>query len=167
MPNKPGQGRKTKLNDEVANRIVAALQSGAFLHVAAEAAGISRNTLLAWLKSPDPKYKDFQERVRQAIAIARLQAEINVYKDDPKFWLRCGPGRERHDHEGNLMEGWTETPQPTKESKTNVNILMSPEWQILQQIILDALADNPEARTKILDRLMDVQSRTSPTLLTN
>lgn len=51
-------------------------------------------------------YVKFFLDVTKAKSEARLRMELKVAKDDPKFWLRCGPGRTRGD-----LPGWTEDTQ--------------------------------------------------------
>jgi predicted DNA-binding protein (UPF0251 family) len=149
--------KKGKFTAEVQDRIIAALQSGAFLHVAAEAAGVHRSTIWNWMNSPGRRYRAFQARVREAIAHARLTAEITVFKADPKFWLRCGPGRQRYDEDGRLVEGWTEAVNPEQKETQQVNILMSPEWEAIRLALETALHDNPEALQKVTQALLAVK----------
>jgi hypothetical protein len=99
-------GRKTKLNPEVTSKIVESIRGGAFDHVAAESAGISPSTYYSWMTkgaSGEDVYMEFSEEVRIARAQARIKAETAVYKSDPKFWLRNGPGKGRPGE-----PGWTE-----------------------------------------------------------
>jgi transposase len=107
-------GRPTKLTPEVQRKIVEYVSAGAYDWVAAQAVGIRPATFYNWMKwgrrKPTPRkpnpYFDFFEEVSQARADARLKAEIKVRIDEPKFWLRCGPGKERPGE-----PGWTETRQ--------------------------------------------------------
>lgn len=99
-------GRRTLLNEKMRQQIVASIRLGAYLWVAAAAAGIDPRTLLYWLQKGrdgiEPYIQLFHE-VEEAQGFARLSAETRVHRDDPKFWLRVGPGRERPDR-----PGWTE-----------------------------------------------------------
>ena len=79
------------------------LKRGAFLRVAAGAAGITRQTLYAWMADSRPEYRAFQHEVELAQAQARFVAETAVWKNKPEVWLRTGPGRSKPDD-----EGWTE-----------------------------------------------------------
>jgi transposase len=70
-------GRRTKLTQEVQDRIVYAITSGNYIETAAAYAGISKNTLYRWLEqgedpNADAVYRDF----RDAVEIARAQAEV-------------------------------------------------------------------------------------------
>lgn len=96
-----------------------AVQRGAFLHVAAEAAGVSRRTLFAWLErgrdlaaagedgadldEQELLYVELLHEVTVAHARARLKAESAVLQKVPLAWLRFGPGRDR----GPDAPGWT------------------------------------------------------------
>jgi hypothetical protein len=99
-------GRNTKLDTDVTSTIVKAIRSGAFDHVAAEAAGISPSTFYSWMSKGavgEDLFTEFSEEVRTARAQARIKAETSVYSSDPKFWLRNGPGKGRPGE-----PGWTE-----------------------------------------------------------
>ena len=108
------------LTDEIADKIVAYLRAGAFLEGAAEAAGISPRTLREWIERGEgrhptrpctPKLKAFASRVRQAMAEARIGAEVRVYRENPRYWLT-------HAAPSTLeREGWT-TPPPGAHEQT-------------------------------------------------
>ena len=94
------------LQERVRQQVVASLRSGAFLWVAAVASGINERTLAYWLqKGRDgiEPYVQFFRDVEEAMGLARLSAESRVFKEDPKSWLRIGPGRDRPGR-----PGWTE-----------------------------------------------------------
>jgi hypothetical protein len=112
-------GRRLLLDQAVIDEISDAVGKGAFLYVAAEAARVSRRTLLSWLErgrqledladagreldERESLYVELVEAVRQSGASARLKAESTVWKRKPLEWLRFGPGR---DH-GRDDPGWT------------------------------------------------------------
>ncbi len=105
-------GRRTKLTPDVAGKILAALRTGAFQHVAAASAGIAEATLREWLargegrhasQQANRRFAAFAAEVRQAQAEARYGAEHEVWKTNPLAWLRHGPGRERPGE-----PGWTD-----------------------------------------------------------
>src|SRR5947207_1484109 len=97
----------SKFNESVQNKIVMAVESGCFLTTAAKFAAISRYTLRDWLASKDPRYALFQERVLAAQGRAGFMKEAEVFEKDPKFWLLCGPCRERYNDDGTVAEeGW-------------------------------------------------------------
>lgn len=120
LPARPLLGRRRLLDADLVGRIARAVGSGAFLHVAAEANGVSRRTLFGWLErardlvavldadgqvdARDLVYVDLLERVTAAHAAARLRAEGAVLDENPLAWLRYGPGR---DH-GPDAPGWTQ-----------------------------------------------------------
>jgi hypothetical protein len=94
------------LTREIAETIVAFIGAGAFAYVAAEAAGISERTFHDWMargerrhpdREPTPKLVRFARDVRRAQAGARVLAETQVFRTDPKWWLshaaRSGPSR--------------------------------------------------------------------------
>lgn len=111
-------GRPTLLTSEVQERICDYIRRGAFEWVAAESCGVSQKTFLEWIArgngtDPDREgnalYAEFAEQVTKARAEARLNAELAISIDNPKFWLKNGPGKTRHGR-----EGWTD------ETKTEV-----------------------------------------------
>jgi len=72
-------GRPTKLNDEVSTEIVEALEEGAYLETAAEAAGIDVSTLYRWLDrgaTGEEPYAAFCE----AVVRARAKAELDLMR---------------------------------------------------------------------------------------
>jgi hypothetical protein len=100
-------GRRPMIYDQsIRTQVVSSLRLGAYLWVAAAAAGITERTLSYWMQKGrdgiEPYVQFFQE-VEGAMGYARLSAETRVHRDDPKFWLRVGPGKERPGR-----PGWTE-----------------------------------------------------------
>ena len=98
------RGRGTRLTEEIGEKIVTAVRSGAPLEVAAQAVGIPPGTFWEWLargegKDPDrpatPLYADFAERVRRAEAEAHVltvgtirQAVQRGSWEAARAWLR-------------------------------------------------------------------------------
>jgi hypothetical protein len=80
---------------------VKAIRNGAYDHIAAQAAGVHRDTFRNWMergesdKLEDMEYAEFAQLVMQARADARQIAEGRVWKEKPDTWLLKGPGRER------------------------------------------------------------------------
>src|SRR5262249_5353542 len=100
------------LTPEVENKVLGYIRAGGFPYVAAEAAGLPRGRSAAWRKrGPPPKprepYRSFYQRVQQAIATARLKAEVETFSKNPFYWLRHGPGRESPE-----APGWTNPVKP-------------------------------------------------------
>ena len=113
----------TEPTAELTARVAAYIRGGAYPEVAAQAAGVPPGRLRRWLalgrkKDAGEAVRAFCQAVRQAEAVARLQAEVAALKAKPLDWLRHGPGRPRPDR-----EGWTaaaraepkaETPEPER-----------------------------------------------------
>jgi Homeodomain-like domain-containing protein len=59
-------GAKPKLTPELADRIVALISRGVPLAVTAAACGVSRASVYRWIARPEPEFRSFAERVRQA-----------------------------------------------------------------------------------------------------
>lgn len=159
----PNQAQSDLLTPEVEQQICAFIRQGAYDWVAAEAAGVPRDLFEKWLrfgasKRPREKFKQFLRRVRQARAQARLFAETEARGKDVKFWLRCGPGREAPDR-----PGWSQEVKPlVAQTVQQINLLASPEWNSLWQLILHALAEFPEARAALADALASKHNKLLP-----
>jgi hypothetical protein len=93
-------------------RIVASLRAGGFPQVAAGAWGVSARTYRRWMRRGEVKgiepYRSFAVAVREAIAQARLRAEMVIFENQPRIWLQHGPGRET-----DASPGWTTAVKPT------------------------------------------------------
>jgi hypothetical protein len=118
------RGRHLKLDDAIIRRIAAGIRKGAFPRVAAVAAGMAAPTFYKYLglarqELDEPFSTPFCQAdrkrrrlvlllaraVEEAGAGARRVAESRVFKEDPKFWLKVGPGRDRGDPSN---PGWTD-----------------------------------------------------------
>jgi hypothetical protein len=140
-------------NGETRERmILATIRSGCFPRVAAEAWGLPAHVFDRWMRGarrrrprPPRTIRTFVERVRQALAHARLTAEMEVRKKDPKFWLCHGPGRETK-----TAPGWTTAAKPASvPDGGSTDVLASPEGNRLCVLILRTLAAFPDARAAV------------------
>src|SRR5947209_3765473 len=100
------------ITPEIERSIVSFIRAGGFAEVASEAAGIPHKVFNRWLRRGEgrgasKRLRAFALAVRQAIAQARLRAEVEVYSDRPLDWLRNGPGRETAE-----QPGWTGNARP-------------------------------------------------------
>jgi hypothetical protein len=153
------------LTAEVQRNICAFITAGTFEHVAAEAAGIPRETYEDWLRLGNPTgrlrpgkrsqwkphklYTPFWYAVLKAKAHARLKAEMAALAEDPVAWLKSGPGKDKPND-----PGWSSSIRPVvRESNTQVNVLLSPELQGVFGSILQVLAPFPEARAAVSEAL--------------
>jgi len=94
---------------EAYDRIMELIRLGAYAYIVAEAAGINSSTWNAWLakgaeSEPGTIHRKFHDDVMRAQSRARMLAELEVKRSDPKFWLTRGPGKARLGR-----PGWTET----------------------------------------------------------
>ena len=79
----------------------------------------------------------------QALAQARLRAEVAVFQDHPRDWLRYGPGKETAD-----APGWSTAARPRSHQNAEpVNPLLQQEVLALIRSLLEALGPYPEARS--------------------
>ncbi len=135
-------------------KILGYIRAGGFAHVAAEAAGVPRETFAVWVErgsQPGARepYRSFVQRVREALAQARLRAEIAVLDKTPLHWLRYGPGRETA-----AAPGWTCTVKPAAAvMERKENVLTSPDWAEVWELLLAALEGFPEARAAVAEKL--------------
>ncbi|VTR96784.1 hypothetical protein [Tuwongella immobilis] len=146
-------GRTIRLTDEMIRQIAAYIRKGGFPVMAAEAAGVPRDRFEAWLaraQQPRPPklIAKLLSEIRQAIAQARIFAELHVFQDDPKTWLKSGPGRDLPD-----LPGWTTTAPPQERPTATVNRLRDPTWNEFWGALLAALGPYPEARAKVAETL--------------
>jgi hypothetical protein len=114
LTDKPRRGRRTLLTMELQERICAFIRQGAYDYSAAEACGISRQTFFEWLargegrdqvRPGNRRYAEFARAVRRAQGEARVLAEIQIKKIDPKWWL----SRMHRDKPGE--PGWSNPPK--------------------------------------------------------
>jgi hypothetical protein len=132
-----------KLTPDMEDSIVSMTRAGVYDYVAAEAVGVDARTFRDWMARGEgrhptrrntPQLKAFAKRIRQARAQGRAAKEIEVARDDPKYWL-SHVARSRPDR-----EGWTDPvegpdpvsspselhPPPTEEEAAKVlNILIT------------------------------------------
>jgi hypothetical protein len=152
--------RRQPPTPQVQERICSFIRAGGFAHVAAEAAGVSRDVFEDWLEQgrpqpgrrrPAKRYREFFQAVRQAQAEARLAAELKLLEKNPLQWLKCGPGRETPG-----APGWTTPVKPLFAGDGDaVNVLLLPEFQAVLVSMLDALAPFPEARAALAPFVAD------------
>jgi hypothetical protein len=82
--------RRTKLNPEVQEQIVAAIRAGSFPEPAARAAGIAPATYYRWMRlgreEDSGLHRDFLEAVRRAEGEAEVHAIAVIRKQMPGDW---------------------------------------------------------------------------------
>lgn len=135
------------LTKTLRRKILGAVRAGAYPHVAAEAFGVSKETLDDWLTHGVVDEKgdsNFADDVREAAAVARLLVEANLYKNEPRTWLIHGPGRETCDR-----PGWSVPVKPAASTAERTNVLESLEVMQIFGKITNAVEPFPEARDRI------------------
>lgn len=147
-----------RLTPGLREQIVSSVRAGGYPHVAAEAWGVPKDVFDDWLKrgnADDARepYRSFARDVRQAYAQARLRAELEVYKEEPKLWLIHGPGRET-----NECPGWSVSVKPAEVAATTRNALCDPELMALLGTLMQALAPYPEARAHVAQVLVGMDA---------
>ncbi|MCI0462849.1 MAG: hypothetical protein L0Z62_38370 [Gemmataceae bacterium] len=147
-----------------AEQLLTFLQAGAYGHIAAEAAEISAATLHEWLRRGQGKgatepYRSFARRYVQTRALARLHAELEVFKKDPKLWLKCGPGKETADSPGWSREVSPSRAQPSASTGSGLD---HPLLADLSAAVLEALKPFPEARLAVAAALQSLADDAQP-----
>lgn len=140
-------------------KIVESLRAGGYEHVSAEAWGVSFEQFQDWLqrgrrRGAPPALRAFADEVRGAIAQARLRAEAEIFKDNPKMWLQNGPGRDRRGR-----PGWASA-TAARDGDEAENLLARPEIQALFVTLYRALEAYPEARVALADALTSLDPTT-------
>lgn len=87
-------GRPSKLNETTKNRFIKALQTGAHIETACNAAGVSYSTARQWIargegrsdRSKASEYADFAAEVSRAIADAEMALVSRVYTASTEDW---------------------------------------------------------------------------------
>jgi hypothetical protein len=136
--------RPALLTPALQEKIVAALRAGGFPLVAAGAWGVSPRTYRRWLRRGEVQgiepYRSFAAAVREAIAQARLRAEMDIFENQPRIWLQHGPGRETDE-----SPGWTTAVKPSA-SRRGPKPVDEAEIGKLTAGFLESLKSLPEAR---------------------
>lgn len=97
-PRKSGRiSRLDQLTDDEYNKMLQYVRAGAYEHVAAGVLGVTKDTFDRWKRKGRTQkggsYQRFYMDLVKAQTQARLLAEVEIKKDDPKFWLTHGPGK--------------------------------------------------------------------------
>ena len=133
-----------KLTPVLKEQICSYVRAGAFPQKAAEACGVSAAQLALWLKR-----KGFKKALQQAVAQARVAAELRVFQEDAKTCLGSGPGKDTPSE-----PGWTAVVKPRiTELNQQINALLHPQLQDLFATLLQLLAPFPEARVAVAQAL--------------
>lgn len=146
--------RRDGLTPEIERLILSYIRSGGYPWVAAESAGIPRAVFRQWMRrgakrGGRSRCRLFYNNVLQARAQARLGAEVDTRKNDPKFWLTHGPGREQLS-----SPGWTNPASGRVVSKKERGTrVLTKEFLELLSPVLDALVPFPEARAAVAQQL--------------
>lgn len=84
MSEKRGRGRPPKFNQEVADKIVAAVRAGNYMETAAAFAGITKETLYAWMRTGAAKtngpYRKFSDAIKRALGEAEASDLMLIQK---------------------------------------------------------------------------------------
>lgn len=142
-----------RLTPAYEEQVVQFIRAGGYDWVASEAAGVPRAVFEGWLRRGTQRrgqpYRRFYERVMQARAQARLKAEIDARDQDPRFWLKHGPGRERLDY-----PGWTNPAKPLpRVDSAEMNVFDVPGFASLMGALLRLLSPHPELHAQAIKLL--------------
>jgi hypothetical protein len=142
---------------ELQQQICAYIRAGGFAEVAAVAAGLPATVFGDWLRrgqEPTARepYRGFAAAVAEAVAQARLRAELAVFKASPLNWLRYGPGKETA-----ASPGWTTASKPYSATDRLSESEVTARLMDLCGDLLKALEAFPEARA-VAARLLAARS---------
>lgn len=135
-----------RLTASLRQQIVAAIRSGGYAQVAAQARGVSPRQFQTWLergrgeKAREP-YASFARLVDEAQAQARLRAEVSVFEAAPRIWLEHGPGRETA-----ASPGWSSPVAAADPARSPQNVFLNPLFMRFCEDVSAALASYPEPR---------------------
>jgi hypothetical protein len=139
-----------RLTPEIQEKMVAFLRAGGFPDVAAQAAGVPPDVFADWIRrglrhKAKPRYRAFVRAIYQAIAQARLGAEVAIRGEKPLEWLKSGPGR----------SDWGRGRRESEQARP----LMEASYQGLIEQMLSALEGFPEARQAAAEALVEEEKR--------
>ncbi len=135
---------RPRLTIELQALICRYILSGAYPHVAAEAAGLPRDVFLRWYR----KRRGFRVAIQQAHAQARLGAEARAMTKDPLAWLKCGPGKDAPE-----APGWTNPPRAQNQAAQASRLLERRETQQMIALLLSVLEPFPEVRLAVAEAI--------------
>jgi transposase-like protein len=147
--------KRFRLTPELRSQIIAAVRSGGYAHIAAEAFGVPKSVFDDWMKRGGERdarepYASFARDIRQSHAQARLRAEMSLFEAEPKLWLIHGPGRET-----DASPGWSVSVKPAELASATRNVLLDPELMALFRTLMEVLRPYPEACSQVAQTLMN------------
>lgn len=150
-------GRPHKFTPETVSRLLMAIRAGLPYHLAAEAAGISEATFHKWQRGVfprgvDPQMKQqFVEELTRARGESALRLIGIVTKAAPDDWRAAAWILERRFRESfgrNIVEVTGEDGGP-----------LQVDVAAMQQVILKALDQHPDAKLAVAEALVEVDER--------
>lgn len=130
-------GRPSKLDDLVAQRIVAAIAKGVPRHTAAKIAGVVPSTLFEWLRKGrdgEPAYAEFSDRVRAAESKGEEEIVGLLRGHAEKHWQACAWLLERRN-----PKRWAAKKDVPKPIEAAVDAGTTEEIAAIAQSVLDAI----------------------------
>jgi hypothetical protein len=142
-------------------RIISYIRAGSYPLEAAESAGVPAAVFRCWMAQSWRQRRGplslLRPAVFEALAISRIVAEAQVFRDEPLAWLKHGPGKETADRPGWSALARANSPQDDRPADD----LLNPVLQAYFAAILQALAPYPEARAAVAATLADKQPDSS------
>jgi hypothetical protein len=137
---------------ELQEKIAQYVRAGGFVWVAAEAAGLPRRVLQAWMqrgaRSQRQPYRGFHDAIMEARAQSRLKAEMETRTRSPRDWLRLGPGRERPG-----FPGWTHPAKADTSTPRDRGTVDLVELSEILRCLLRFHELTPETRMRLAEHL--------------
>ena len=138
--------RFQKYDETLADEILNFVTCGASAKGARKRAGLTAYEFYRWRTLPREPYRTFQRELRKAEGTAQIDAEMRLHREDPKCWVRFGPGRSR------IKTAAAAKTQPLPPDEQPV--LSRKDYLRLFNIVDEALGDNTEIRERVADELM-------------
>lgn len=113
--------RPSKFNQEVAEKILAAIRAGNFAEVAAAYAGISASTFYDWMRrgrAGKQPFAGFVEDVEQALASAEVRHVVNITEAAKRDWRASAWYLPRA-----CRERWAERPPQVRPGDIEVTVV--------------------------------------------
>jgi len=149
--------KQPKLTLSLLKQILSYIRAGAYPLEAAESAGVPASVFRCWMaQSGRLRHGPLAllgPAVFEALAITRIVASSQVFRDEPLAWLKHGPGKETADRPGWSALARAVSPQEVRPADD----LLNPVLQAHFAAIFQALAPYPEARAAVAAALADKQ----------
>ncbi len=155
-------GRPTKLTPDLHAEVIRLIKAGNYLETAAAMVGVERPRLRVWVRrgmnEKRGRYHEFALDVEQAMAHAEAMDVLGIRKAGEREWTARAW----------LLERRFPTRWGRRSAEVKVNLVQSPAWQELRDMLAAALEPYPDAAEAVArvfetDVPIDVKALPEPT----